>query len=185
MATKAAATSVIADIIGSIRRPEKTVPICTAGDLQAEFEDLERDLAIAKEKPLEEGTLAGGANPMATAVAQQIQELRGRMREHTVVFRFQGLSSKAYSDLVAKHPPKDDSKRTDVDADGFSADLVATCAIEPKMTFAEAVQLSEVLTQAQWDALFTAAYEVNKTDIDVPFSYAASAVLSGSKKSSR
>jgi hypothetical protein len=178
-------TSAIADIIGSIKRPEKTVPICTAGDLQAEFEDLERDLALAREKPAEAGTLAGGSDPMATAIAQQIQELRGKMREHTTVFRFQGLSSKAYSDLVAKHPPKDDSKRTDVDPDGFSADLVATCAVQPKMTFDEAVQLSEVLTQAQWDALFTAAYEVNKADIDVPFSYAASAVLSGSKKNLR
>ncbi|MEV8638091.1 hypothetical protein AB0395_41210 [Streptosporangium sp. NPDC051023] len=151
----------------------------------AEFEDLERDLAVAKEKPVEAGTLAGDTDPMATAIAQQIQELRARMREHTVVFRFQGLSSKVYSDLVASHPPKDDSKRGDVDWDTFSVALVATCAVEPKMTVDEAGQLAESLTQAQWDALFTASYEVNKADIDVPFSYAASAVLSGSKKSSR
>ncbi|MER5420328.1 hypothetical protein [Streptosporangium roseum] len=182
MATK---TSAIADILGSIRRPEKTVPICLAGDLQAEFEALERDLAIAREKPADAGTLAGGSDPMATAIAQQIQELRARMREHTVVFRFQGLSSKTYSDLVAAHPPKDDSKRNDVNWDTFSVALVATCAVEPQMTVDEATQLAEALTQAQWDALFTAAYETNKADIDVPFSYAASAVLSGSKKNSR
>ncbi|WP_326646687.1 hypothetical protein OG884_18845 [Streptosporangium sp. NBC_01755] len=182
MATK---TSAIADIIGSIKRPEKTVPICLAGDLQAEFESLERDLAIAREKPADAGTLAGGSDPMATAIAQQIQELRAKMREHTAVFRFQGLSSKVYSDLVAQHPPKEESKRGDVDWDSFSVALVATCAVEPKMSVEEAGQLADALTQAQWDALFTAAFEVNKADIDVPFSFAASAVLSGSKKNSR
>ncbi|MFF4417096.1 hypothetical protein ACFYY8_31635 [Streptosporangium sp. NPDC001559] len=181
MAAKIAA---IADIIGSIKRPEKTVPICTAGDLVAEFEELERDLTVAREKPVEAGTLAGGTDPMATAIAQQIQELRAQMREHTAVFRFQGLSSKAYSDLVAAHPPKEGGKG-DVDWDTFPTALVAACAIEPKMTLDEARQLSGALTQAQWDALYVAAFEVNKADVDVPFSYNASAVLSASKKSSR
>ena len=180
-----AAKTSIADLIGQVKRPEKTVSICLAGDMQAEFEDLERDLEIARDKPAE-GTLAGGANPMATQIAQQIMELRERMREHSRIFRFRGLPRKEYSDLVAKCPPGDDAPDgAEVDWELFSVALVAGCAIEPAMTAEEAGQVADVLTQAQWDSLVTAAFSVNKRDVDVPFSYSASAVLQSSRKSSR
>jgi hypothetical protein len=179
-------TPAISDILGSIRRPERTVRLCMAGDLQAEFERLEADLAEARQKPQDAPTLGGSqADPHITDLARQIEEVRELMLEHTIVFRFQGLAAKAYSDLVARHPAKDGGSRQDVDMDGYSTDLVATCAVEPRMTVDEARQLSEALTQAQWDALVAAAYACNKEDFDVPFSYAASAVLSSSKKNSR
>ncbi|WP_157253214.1 hypothetical protein [Nonomuraea typhae] len=177
---------VVADLLTKVRRPEKTVPICLAGDLQAEFEDLDRDLAIAREQPAD-GTLAGGGNPLATQLAHQIMELRERMREHTTVFRFRGLPRKAFSDLVAAHPPSDEDKETgnDVNWETFGVALVSACAVEPEMTEAETGQLADALTQAQWDSLFAAAWSVNKRDVDVPFSYAASAVLQSSKKNSK
>ncbi|KAB8186861.1 hypothetical protein FH608_046060 [Nonomuraea phyllanthi] len=178
--------SAIADIIGQVKRPEKTVQICLAGDLQAEFEDLERDLQIARDQPAE-GTLAGGANPMATQIAQQIMELRERMREHTTVFKFRGLPRKQYSDLVASCPPSDEDKEkgAEVDWEQFSVALVAACAVEPTMTADEAGQIADVLTQAQWDSLVGAAFSVNKRDVDVPFSFAASAILQNSRKNSK
>jgi hypothetical protein len=184
MATK---TNGIAEILSQVKRPEKTVPICLAGDLQAEFEDLERDLQVARDTQPGEGTLAGGGNPLATTLAQQIMELRERMREHTRVFRFRGLPRKEFSDLVAEHPPNDEDKDggADVDWETFAVALVAACCVEPEMTKEEAGQLADALTQAQWDSLFTAAYSVNKRDVDVPFSFAASAVLQNSKKNSR
>lgn len=176
----------IADIIGQVKRPEKTVSICLAGDLQAEFEDLERDLQIARDQP-PDGTLAGGSNPLATQIAQQIMELRERMREHSSVFRFRGLPRKQYSDLVASCPPSEDAKEqgAEVDWETFSVALVAECAVEPEMAVEEAGQIADVLTQAQWDGLVTAAFSVNKRDVDVPFSYAASAILQSSRKNSK
>jgi hypothetical protein len=176
--------SAIADIIGQVKRPEKTVPICTAGDLQAEFEELERDLSIARNQP-SDGTLAGGSSSLATQIAQQIMELRERMRQHSVTFRFRGLPRKEYSDLVTACPPseEDKTKGSDVDMETYSVTLVAACAVEPAMSVEEAGQLADVLTQAQWDSLVAAAYTVNKRDVDVPFSYAASAILASSKKS--
>ncbi|MER7361943.1 hypothetical protein [Nonomuraea wenchangensis] len=178
--------SAIADIIGRVKRPEKTVPICLAGDLQAEFEDLERDLQIARDQPAE-GTLAGGANPMATQIAQQIMELRERMREYTTVFRFRGKPRKEYSDILAACPPSDEDreKGAEVDWEKFSVALVSACAVEPVMSVDEAGQLADELTQAQWDSLVTAAFAVNKRDVDVPFSFAASAILQNSRKNSK
>lgn len=176
----------IDEILDQATPPEKTVPICLAGHMQAEFEELERDLAIARDKPAE-GTLAGGANPLATQIAQQIVELRERMREHTKVFRFRGLSRRAFSDLIAKYPPskEDEAEGKDVDWETFGVALIAACAVDPAMTEEKAGKLVDVLTSAQYDSLFAAAFSVNKRDVDVPFSYAASAVLQSSKKSSR
>lgn len=178
--------SAIADIIGQVKRPEKTVPICLAGDMQAEFEDLERDLQIARDRPAD-GTLAGGANPLATQIAQQIMELRERMREHTTVFRFRGLPRKEYSDLLAQCPPSDEEKEkgADVDWDLFPVRLVAACCVSHEMTEDDAGKLADVLTQAQWESLYVAAFAVNKRDVDVPFSYAASAILQSSRKNSK
>lgn len=173
----------IDDILGELRRPEKTVPICLAGDLQAEFEELERDLAVARDKPAD-GTLAGGANPLATQLAQQIMELRERMRQHTRTFRFRGLSRRQFSDLVTKYPPSEDDKEDgkDVDWEAFGVALIAACAVEPAMTEEKAASLVDALTSAQYDSLFSAAWSVNKRDVDVPFSFAASAVLQSSAK---
>ncbi|MFF0864158.1 hypothetical protein ACFYUV_20535 [Nonomuraea sp. NPDC003560] len=176
----------IADIIGRVKRPEKTVSICLAGDLQAEFEDLERDLQIARDQPAD-GTLAGGANPMATQIAQQIMELRERMREHTTVFKFRGLPRKEYSDLVAACPPSDEEreKGADVDWELFPVQLVAACCVSHQMTPEEAGLLADELTDAQWESLYVAAFAVNKRAVDVPFSFAASAILQTSRKSSK
>lgn len=177
----------ITDVLGRLKRPEKTVPICLAGDLQAEFEDLERDLKVARDQPAEAGTLAGGANPLATNLARQIMELRERMREHTRVFRFRGLPRAEFKALADEHPPSEDAAKdgADVNWDTFPVALVAACAVDPQMSEAEAGQLADALTQAQWDSLASAAWGVNKRDVDVPFSYAASAVLQSSKKNSR
>jgi hypothetical protein len=176
----------IADLLGQIRPPEKTVSICLAGDLAAEFEDLERDLALAQEQPAD-GTLAGGANPLATEIAQQIMALRERMREFTQVFRFRGLPRKAYSDLVAQYPPTDEqvAKGDGVDVEAFSAGLVSACCISHSMTEEEAGQLADALTQAQWSALVEAAHAVNAQALDVPFSYRASAQLQSSRRNSK
>lgn len=176
----------VADILGRIKRPEKTVSLCLAGDLQAELEDLERALAAARERP-SGGTLAESAPPEARQIAQQIQDLQARMREHVTVFRFRGLSSKGYSDLVAQHPPtaEDKEEASDVNWKTFAPGLVAACAVSPPMTVEEAGQLADALTQAQWDALVVAAYSTCKRDVDVPFSYAASAVLQASAKNSK
>lgn len=180
--------SAVSDLISQVKRPEKTTQVCLAGDLAAEHEGLERDLQLASEQPSEGGgSLAGGKNPLATELAKQIMALREKMREHTVVFRFRGLPRRQYSDITVKCAPTPEAKAegADVDWEAFSVELVAACAIEPPMTVEEAGDLADVLTQAQWDSLVNAAFAVNKRDVDLPFSYVASAILQTSKRNSK
>lgn len=177
----------IADLKAKVRRPEKSVALCLAGDLQVTFEDLERELAQAREKPAS-GTLAGG-NAEATAIAKQIQALQAEMREHNEVFRFRGLTRREHSDLVAKNPPTEEqleeNPNAEVDWEKYGVALIAACCISHPMTEAESGELVDILTMAQYNSLFQAAQAVNILGLDIPNSFTASAVLRGSKKSSK
>lgn len=177
-----------ADIKARIRRPEKTVPLCLAGDLQAQFEELDRELVRARDKA-PSGTLAGGSGAEVTALARRIQELQEEMREHTEVFKFRGLVRREYSDLVKANPPTEeqlaDNPNVDVDWDKFGVALIAACCISHEMTAEEVGDLVDELTAAQYGELYTAAQAVNVIGLDIPNSYTASAVLRASKKSSK
>ena len=177
-----------ADIKARIRRPEKTVPLCLAGDLQAEFEQLERDLVRARDKA-PSGTLAGGSGVEVTAIARRIQDLQEEMREHTEIFKFRGLTRRVYSDLVKANPPTpeqlEENPNVDVDWDRFGIALIAACCISHEMTAEEVGDLVDELTAAQYGELYTAAQAVNVVGLDIPNSYTASAVLANSRKSSK
>lgn len=176
----------IDDIIAGAKLPETTVTICLRGDLQAEFEDLERQLAAAREADTADSLTAGG---QARKVAQQIEALRKQMREHEVTVRFRARSQREYSDLLADHPPRKDRKdlddEFDVNWDTFPTALIAACAIEPKITEAQAERLRDAITHQQWDELFAGAYSVNRSKISVPKSVAASAILAATEPKSR
>lgn len=178
--------SAVSDLKAKIRRPEKSVPLCLAGDLQVTFEQLERDLGKAREQP-SKGTLAGSSNLEAAEIARQIQALQEEMREHIEVFRFRGLTRREYSDLVTKHPPSeaDEDKGADVNWETFGVALIAACCVSHPMAEDEAGELVDILTTAQYSALFQAANAVNILGLDIPSSLAASAVLQASRKSSK
>ncbi|MFB4280851.1 hypothetical protein ACBJ59_36565 [Nonomuraea sp. MTCD27] len=177
-----------ADIKAKLRRPERTVTLCLVGDLQAQYEQLERDLARARDKA-SEGTLASGANADATRIAREIQALQEEMREHTETFRFRGLARRAYRDLIAAHPPTDEqvekNPEVDVNWDTFGVSLITACCISHDLNEDEVGELVDELTAAQYGSIFTAAQAVNVIELDVPNSFTASAVLRASKRNSK
>lgn len=157
-----------ADIRAAAKLPEKTVPLCLRGDLQAEYEGLERDLRQAKSAA--SGTLAGTSED-AKAIEELMAGLREQMRANTQVFTLRALSKKRYSDLGAKHPPRDEDRmnRLDHNGDTFPVALIQACCIDPVMTLPEVEELcEEILTQGQWDTLFLAAFLLNRSDVEVP-----------------
>lgn len=177
----------IEDIIASARLPETTVPLCMRGDLQATFEELERELEEARAAD-DGGTLASGGR--AREVAEQIEALRAEMSAHTHVFRFRALPRPTYSDLLAQHRPRKNrtdggEDEIDVNLDTFPTSLIAACCVDPPMSHEQASKLSAVVTNAQWDALFRGAFVVNRMTVDVPKSWAASEILASTAPSSR
>lgn len=174
----------VADLIRSARLPERTVPLCLRGDLAAEHEELCARLAEEQQKNL--GSLAG--NPGARALAEDITALEALMAEATIGFRLRALPRREWAELVAKHPPRRDdggrvldADRVGVNADDFMTAILHRCVVEPILTEEDWDALvNEGLTDAQYEQLTDAVWALNRRDVDVPFSLAASTILRGS-----
>lgn len=177
------------DWLADARPAERTVQLCLRGDLVVEFEELERDLETARKSAGD--SLAGGSD--VVVVSQQIEELRERMKTATKTFRLRALPRRQWRDLVAAHPPRrgEDGKVVDSDAIGVNADtyfetIIRACTVEPQLSDEQWTRLlDEVLTDRQFDTLSDAAWGLNRRDVEVPFSRAASRILQNSADESR
>ncbi len=156
-----------ADIKANAKLPQKTVELCLRGDLQAEYEGLERELKRARAAV--SGTLA--PNEDVKTLEEMMANLRDQMSASVQVFTMRGLSKKKFRDLITKYPPRDQDRMNGLghNAETFPVPLVQACCIDPVMTVMEVEELcDELLTQGQWDALFITAFLLNRDDIEVP-----------------
>lgn len=167
-------------LLAAARLPERTVPICLRGDLTAEFEELERQLEDAQRNPhasLED--VAGTAG-----IAERMEELREDMIAHTYQFRLRAMTRPRWRTFIAEHPPRKDEESGEVDerdryvgvnTDTFYPALVRASVVDPQLDDAEwSLLLDQALTDRQFDTLSSAAWGLNRRDVDVPFSLAAS-----------
>lgn len=176
------------EIIRGGSRPTTTVPVCMHADLTAEHEELERQLQAALTKPRD--SLAAGGN--ATEISERIKALEEQMREHTVVFKFQALRRPDFKKLIAEHPPRREpdgtlnerDKHLLFNVDTIFAALIRACCIEPDLSDEVwALLLDEKLTDRQFDQLSDAAWYLNRGEVDVPLSRAASRLTQDSAES--
>jgi hypothetical protein len=156
------------------------VPVCMHADLTAEHEELERQLDRATTQPRD--SLAAGSS--ASDLSEQIAALEEQMRDHTVVFKMQALPRPKWKALVEAHPPRrtDDGdlderdKYIGVGPDFFPV-MIRACTVEPNLSDdVWALLFDEKLTDRQFDELSNAAWGLNRRDVDVPFSRAASRI---------
>lgn len=169
----------IDDILGQLTLPERVYPLCVRPDLRAQWEQAEAEVVAAQSDGLD--SLAGTSRA-ATAAAKKVQALEAEMAEHTVQLRLRALSHKAWSDLIAANPPREDTDDTNWNNDTFGVGLLSACAADPVMTEEQAGQLVDRLTMGQWSDLLTVLLTLNTIGVDVPKSRRASEVLRSSKK---
>jgi hypothetical protein len=161
----------IEDLIAAATLRETTVPLCLAGHLVAEYEDLERQLSDA-------ATLVGQslAGSPRVPIAERIEELRAEMAQHLVNFRFRALGGTGWSDLLAAHPDPGRAFKLAT----FVPAAISACAIGPEMTPEQYLRLEARLSHGQREALFDAVWTLNTVaQAAVPFSLLASATASG------
>ena len=150
--------------------PTKSVPLCLRGDLQAEYEELEREQKILKDGQKRGGTRSGSSQELKD-LDEKMAVLRNEMQESTRVFTLRGLPKKRFSDLKASKPLPDEDKAAGVDYNGeeFPVILVQASLIDPALTIPEVEDLVDTtFTQGQWDLLFWQAMYLNRGTIDVP-----------------
>lgn len=175
----------IKEKLKAAKRPETTVQVCLRGDLQAEFEQAERELADAERKPAD--SLAGTGS---RAIAERIEALREQMREHTVEFRFRAKSRHEWRVLIDAHPPRRDDDGAFLEEDRYIGVNTATffevcireCLAEPVLDDDDWATLDANLSDRQYDSLFNAAWNINRGEVGVPFSRAASRILSSASE---
>jgi hypothetical protein len=162
----------------------RTVPIVMDGDLVAEFEELERQLAEALQKPASDSLEDGSS---AQAIAELIEQLREQMKESTHVFVIKALLGKDYRELKALHPPRqgedgdilDEDRFLGANVETFLVPLLKACCADPVIDDEVWAEI-ENLSDRQYDELINTAITVNRGRVDIPFSRAASAVMASS-----
>lgn len=168
------------DRLKGAKLPERTVPICLRGDLVAEWEAAERDLERAQKQP--DTSMEGSG---VGALAERIEALQAEMSEHTDDFRLRALPRHKFRALVVAHPPRVDDnneiRREDavlgVNRETFFPKLIRASVVEPELDDADWEALigeDGVLTDRQFGNLEDTAWFLNRGEIDIPFSLAAS-----------
>lgn len=151
----------------ALAKPRETeISICVAGDLAADADRLTAELDVLDSHPAT--SLSDGAE--RARLASELEEVRELMQEAQISFRFRALG-KEFSDLIAAHPG---GPGKDWDPTTLPADLIARCAIEPKMSLEESEQLLEALNEGQRGLLFNAAWRANSAAVAIPTSRAVS-----------
>lgn len=155
--------------------PERSVSLCLQGSLVAEYERLDAQLRQAAQTA---GSLAGDSP--AQQIAAQMEVLHERMLADARILRFRALPPRVFSDLRAKQPLEKKPDQTDDEhADAYHVwvcGIVAASCVDPVMTAEQVDRLSQTLSDGLWRLVTAAAWDVNTSAQDIPFSAAASAL---------
>jgi len=164
-------------MLAEAKLPERTVAICLRGDLAADHEAAERELEAAQ-KRLADSLEGNGVGPLV----ERIEALEAEMREHTYDFRFRALTKSKFRALLAAYPARRGEDGEVVTSDQLTMSnidemlpaLVRACLIDPEPGDVDWADLEEKLTDRQQSDLTDAAWFVNRGEISIPFSRAAS-----------
>jgi len=165
------------DLLAGSRLPETVVHLCMRGDLMAEVAMLTAELRRVEAKSTD--SLAGsGVGPLV----EQIEAIQQEMREHTYPVRLRALSRPAWNALAKAHPPRVDAEGDILPEDRAAGGLnqveireplVRMSMVDPELTESQWQDFNARITDAQFEDLATAAWNLNRGSVDIPFSRAA------------
>lgn len=177
-----------------IKRGTSTVRLCTDMALAAEHETLTVRLAEERAKP-DNGMLVGNAEERR--LAAEITALEERMQESTVIVTHEALTRKQWAELVAAHPPREDSEEdaslgvnvsTFVDAALAVAITGAVRAHDGStvegFSGADWCEVADEISNAQWQQFAFDLFRLNNAVTVGPTSRTASLVMRSSEQTS-
>jgi hypothetical protein len=164
----------IEEILAQATPRERTVMVCIRGDLAGEAERLQDELSrVSSDWEPEDLTDVHPGRELAV----QLKALREQIKAAEVPFKLRYIGDKAYSDLMAAHPAKDDDQA--FNSETFPRALIAASCVDPVMTEEQVVELFEVINEGEIKKLFDAAWDVHNSSEMVPFSLLVSALTAG------
>lgn len=166
----------IDQILAQAKLPERTVTLCLREDLVAEYERLDNDLRTASRVAPSLGQRAP-----ASVIAEKMDAARQEMLGHQVEFHLRAWPARKFSKLRDAMPSKGKDQSDEEFADiwhGVVCDLVSKMLITPVATPQQVSDLADRLAESQWLKLSNAAWDINASGQAIPFSVAASVILS-------
>lgn len=167
-------------IIDAAQRPRRSIALCLRGDLVAEYEDLDRQREEA-EKTDTGDSLASGSG--TAVIAARMDAVREEMKASTILVAMEAMTRRDFLKLCSLHPVRRDEDGTPnrediglgVNVETIWGPLIRACWVDPVVDKARLTKLlDDKLSDSQYNGLANLAWLVNRGDVDIPFSYAAS-----------
>lgn len=167
------------DVLKAVKPVTRTVSICVDGELEDERLRLERQYrdAVKADDDAEDE-----AHTMqAPALADALADLQARAKDATVDFTFKAIGRKAWTDLMAAHPPTDEQTK-DLPEEAvlrwnpleFPPAAIAASLSEPDgFDAVKVAELEQTLSEGQWKRLWSGCVIANEGVGDVGESSAA------------
>lgn len=176
----------------SAKRAEDTYPVCLRGDLNADWKVANRALERAQEELRSSSSKETQSD--VSGLVERVRAIEAEMAEHTEQWRLRALAPHRFRVLVAEHPPRtgDDGEivaedRMGLNRETFLPALLRASVIEPELDAEdwqwllgpedddeEADEDDGVLNDRQMKDLYDVAWFLNRDQVSVPFSRAAS-----------
>ena len=167
------------EVLASARRHRTVAHVCLRADLQAEYEELMREIAALVDTqgrltPVAEETLGDQATATVQGKADRAQQVRREMNAAMWRVEFEGMAEDKWRPWYDKHYPKGQ----DPDLTDFNNLLIAETAVAPTLTVADVLKLRGVLGAPQITELANKAWLSCATGgVDIPKSPAFLAKL--------
>jgi hypothetical protein len=171
------------------KRAESTYEVCLRADLNADWQDANRKLERAQEEARSSNSKE---SPALGDLAERVRAIEAEMAEHTETWRLRAMPKHKFRALVADHPPRLDENNEPIAEDRqiglnratFFPALLAESVIDPDLDGEDWAWLlgdegdddSGILNDLQIGTLNDIAWFLNRGEVSVPFSHAASLV---------
>ena len=168
------------DLLAEVTPRIISVRVLLRQELLDQHAEMDAELEAAVQRDRSAGERSIDEEPEATAIAARILELQGEIENAKREFVFKRIGKRAYSDLLAAHPPTAEQRRTspklDHNPETFPGALVAASCQSPKMTLDQVRKFEEVLDWGQFNQLYQAALDANLGGGDSPKSMLAGGI---------
>lgn len=187
--------------LAAAERVQDAMTIYLPGPLRAEWNRVKEDYDRVKATSTQAGMLNG--DPELKKLAAQLATLEEQMQENAIEVTVQALRRRrtpatpkdelTWNELCDKHPPRKgkDNKPLPEDSLGVNIETFPEALIRASTTGPDLAPdewdslLYEYMTEQQYDGLFAVCWRLNKSAVDVPFSFAASKTRTSGTSSRR
>lgn len=196
---KTAKKKTTAEKLAAAKRARDTMTIYLPGPLRAEWKQVKAEYDRLKQASAGMLVEPPEVKRHAARLAEIAEEMRDNAIEITVEARRRTRTpstpkgESTWDELCKAHPPRKggDGKPFAEDATGVNMETFPEALIRASLVDLDLnddeldTLLYEVITDAQWDALFELCWRLNRAPVDVPFSFAASKTLTSGTESKR